>query len=135
MQTIYSFDQQQVQQVHALYQQAWWAKQRSLSQTERCINGSQVCVGIVDEKNQLLGFARVLTDFIFKAIIFDVIVKPDLRGTGLGRVLINSIQQHPELKQVKHFELYCLPEMQGYYEQFGFSSEVGGIKLMRQVND
>ena len=39
--------------------------------------------GLVDDSNdQLVTFTRVLSDGIFKAIIFDVIVSPQYRGTG-----------------------------------------------------
>jgi len=27
-----------------------------------------------------------------------------------------------DMKDIKHFELYCLPEMEGYYKQFCFES-------------
>ena len=79
------------------------------------------------------GFARVLTDFIFKAIIFDVIVSKPYRNKGLGNQLMDQILKHPNLQSVKHFELYCLPEMVQYYEKYNFSGDVGGIKLMRLV--
>ncbi len=135
MKIITIFNQEQIAQIHGLYQQVWWAKDRTLEQTHRCVQGSQVCIGIVDSDNELVGFARVITDFIFKAVIFDVIVNPAKRSAGLGKQLIQAIQQHSDLKHVKHFELYCLPEMEAYYEKFGFSKEVGGINLMRQTND
>ncbi|WP_417714868.1 GNAT family N-acetyltransferase [Pseudoalteromonas obscura] len=62
-----------------------------------------MCVGIVGE---LVGFARVLSDFIYKAVIFDVIVAPDERGKGLGITLMELIKHHPKLNKVLHFELY-----------------------------
>lgn len=133
MNTISSFTESQTVQVHDLYKQVWWANQRTLEQTRRCINGSQLCFGIVDENSNVIAFARVLTDFTFKAIIFDVIVCQNHRAKGLGDKLMNLIQQHPQLKQVQHLELYCLPEMEAYYQQFGFSNNVGGVNLMRAL--
>ncbi|HBC3449562.1 TPA: GNAT family N-acetyltransferase [Vibrio parahaemolyticus] len=134
MRIVDTLNQEQIAQVHRLYMQTWWAKERTLEQTISCINGSQLCVGILDNDDNVVGFARVLTDFIFKAIIFDVIVCEEQRNSGLGAQLMRTIQQHDRLKHIRHFELYCLPEMETYYEQFGFSSEVGGVVLMRQVN-
>ena len=32
------------------------------------------------------------------------------------------------------FELYCLTELEQFYEHNGFSSDVGGIRLMRFKN-
>jgi predicted GNAT family N-acyltransferase len=81
-----------------------------------------------------LGFSRVLTDYIFKALIFDVIVSEDKRGQGLGHQLLSLIKNHGQLKSVKHFELYCVPEMFAFYEKHGFTTNIGEIKLMRLVN-
>ncbi|NAW55820.1 MULTISPECIES: GNAT family N-acetyltransferase [unclassified Vibrio] len=134
MKLIYTFTEEHITDVYNLYQQAWWAKERTLEQTARCLKGSQLCIGIVGGDNNLIGFARVITDFTFKALIFDVIVCSSQRNSGLGAKLISAIQSHEDLNQVQHFELYCLPEMRAYYEKFGFSTEVGGVHLMRQAN-
>ncbi|ELS0754613.1 GNAT family N-acetyltransferase [Vibrio vulnificus] len=134
MKLIYEFSPEQIVQVYGLYDHAWWAKSRTLEETRSCVQGSQLCIGALDNNDQLVGFARVISDFTFKAVIFDVIVHPSQRGIGLGTTLMNAIRTHDKLKQVKHFELYCLPEMESYYEQLGFSADVGGIRLMRQEN-
>ncbi|QJR80436.1 GNAT family N-acetyltransferase [Alteromonas pelagimontana] len=120
-------------QVFSLYKETWWAENRTLDQTANCIKGSQITVGLFDDED-LVGFARAITDFIFKAIIFDVIVSEKHRGKGLGKKLIIAVKEHPKLHSIKHFELYCLPEMESFYEGFGFTSNVGGIHLMRCTN-
>lgn len=38
-----------------------------------------------------MAFARILTDYVYKALILDVIVEPAYRGRGLGRLLMESI--------------------------------------------
>jgi len=43
--------------------------------------------------------------------------------------------RHPELSGVRHFELYCLPELVSFYQRHGFSSDVGGIQLLRLVSE
>lgn len=134
MKVIHTFTDNQIQELHALYQQEWWTKGRSLLETKKCIEGSQICIGIIDDNRSLQGFARIVTDYIFKAFIFDLIVAQSQRGMGLGNTLVSLIRLHQDLKHVKHFELYCLPEMFGFYEKHGFSKEVGEIKLMRLEN-
>ncbi len=131
MKVIYDFTDEQILQLYRMYQNEWWTKGRSFEDTASCVAGAQVCVGILDGNRQLKGFARVVTDFTFKAIIFDLIVSPEYRGAGLGRRLISLITKHENLKEVHHFELYCLPESQGFYEKIGFSDDLGGLKLMR----
>jgi GNAT superfamily N-acetyltransferase len=81
---------------------------------------------------RLVGFARVLTDRVFKALVFDVIVAPDHRADGIGRGLMEQIVGHSDLRKVAHLELYCLPEMAPFYERWGFSTDVSGLQLMRR---
>lgn len=134
MNVIFELNEQHVQELNELYQNEWWTKGRSIEDTESCVNGSQINIGIVDENNSLQAYARVLTDYTFKALIFDIIVADNQRGKGLGNRLISLIKGHEKLRKVKHFELYCLPEMFPFYEKHGFSSDVGEIKLMRLTN-
>lgn len=134
MKIIHTFTDRQIQDLHDLYQEEWWTTGRSITDTRKCIEGSQVCIGLIDDGGCLQGFARVLTDYVFKALIFDVIVTRDQRGSGLGGMLVSLIRNHEQLRRVKHFELYCLPEMFGFYRKHGFSSDLGPIRLMRLAN-
>ena len=134
MGVIYSLDGKHIVQLHNLYQQEWWSKDRTIVEVRKCVAGSQVCIGLVDVNNDLVGFTRVLTDYTFKALIFDVIVRESERGCGLGDKLISLVKMHSQLQGVKHFELYCLPEMFSFYIERGFSTDVGEVLLMRKIN-
>lgn len=134
MKVIYSFSAKHIEQVYLSHKQAWWSSGRSIVDTKKCIEGSQVCIGILDNNENLIAFTRVITDYIFKAIIFDVIVDKAHRNLGLGQQLMQLLKNHERLRSVQHFELYCLPEMIPFYESFGFSTDIDGIKLMRCVN-
>lgn len=120
-----------IPQLHQLYLQQFWSNTRTLSEVESVLTGSSLTLGMVDEANNLIGFVRVLTDGIFKALLFDVIVNEPYRGHKIGSQLVEYVKQHPALSRVKHIELYCLPELQCYYQQFGFVADVGGMELMR----
>lgn len=130
---ISEMSERHIAQLHALYQGEWWTRGRSLEDTRRCVRGSQICIGITSEDDDLIGFVRVLTDFTFKAILFDVIVAPSERGKGLGHELLALARNHERLQSVRHLELYCLPEMSAFYEKHGFSADVGDVRLMRLV--
>ncbi|MDH4128732.1 MAG: GNAT family N-acetyltransferase [Spirochaetota bacterium] len=133
MEVIQTFNDSQIKELHSLFQKEWWTKGRTIEEIESCLKGSQICIGLIDKKGSLKGFARILTDYIFKAIIFDLIVSNEFRGSGFGSMLISLIKNHPKLQKVKHFELYCLPEMISFYKKYGFSTDIGGINLMRYV--
>ncbi len=124
-----------IEQLHALYQDEWWTKGRSLELTRQCVKGSQICFGLVDETGNLVGFTRVITDYTFKALVFDLIVAKHVRGLGLGDRLVGLVRDHEKLRSVRHIELYCLPELVPFYSRFGFTDQVGGIQLMRRITD
>ena len=130
---VQSLTDDQIEQLHQLYQNEWWTQGRSLDDVRRIVDFSDFVFGICEsESKRLVAFARVLTDRVVKVLIFDVIVEPDYRGRGLGAALMEQMLGHPELSGVKHFELYCLPELAPFYEQWGFSGELGRLLLMRR---
>ena len=125
--------EKQIEQLHALYQGEWWSRERTIIDVRNVLKHSDFVFGLWDHPaGRLVAFARVLTDRVFKALIFDVIVAPDHRGKGLGQRLMKRILEFPELRNVQHLELYCLPELVSFYEKLGFSTDVSGVRLMRK---
>lgn len=120
-----------IAQLHALYRNEWWANARTEEEASLVLQGSSLTIGVVDEQDNLIAFTRVLTDYIFKAFIFDVIVSPDWRGKGLGDALVQQIKTNERLTRVKHFELYCKGDMIDFYTRHGFTHELGDLNLMR----
>jgi GNAT superfamily N-acetyltransferase len=129
---VHELGEHHVEQLHALYQGEWWSNGRSLEDTRRCVAGS-LCFAMVDAHDHIIAFARVVTDFVFKAFVFDVIVAPAHRGQSLGDAIIEHLLQHERLRGVRHVELYCLPEMFPYYRRHGFTEAVGAVRLMRRA--
>jgi len=134
---IHTFDDRRTAELLALYQGEWWSRERTLADVQTMLAHCPYVFGFSHpETGQLIAFARVLTDRIFKAFLFDVIVHPAHRDQGLGRAMIRGVLEHPDLREVRHFELYCVPERVEYYRSFGFSDELNRtITLMRRVKD
>ena len=123
----------QARDLHALYQNEWWTRGRTLEDTLAMLRRTDLLFGVMEKASgRLVAFARVLTDTVFKAFVFDVIVSPERRGRGLGTRLLRRIVAHPELRGVRHLELACRPELIAYYERLGFTTELGGTLLMRR---
>jgi predicted GNAT family N-acyltransferase len=116
-----------------LYRHEWWTNQRREEDVARMLQHTDLVVGVCAEPgDQLVGFARVLTDQAFKALIFDVIVAQAHRHAGLGQRLVQYALDHPMLAQVAHIELYCKPELIPFYEQWGFTATPPDVNLMRR---
>jgi GNAT superfamily N-acetyltransferase len=124
----------QVEELVELYQSEWWTKGRRREEVRCMLERGDLMLGFCDPATQkLVAFARVLTDSVYKAVVFDVIVTGSHRGKGVGEALMKAIVEHPELRSVKHIELYCLPELMPFYRRWGFSEELGELRLMRRT--
>ena len=129
---ISGLEKHHIARLHELYQLEWWTRGRTLEDVGAMVAGSEYLYAIADgESGDLVGFARVLSDKVFKALIFDVMVDPAHRRQALGQRLMELVLSDPRLASVKHFELYCLPELEPFYARLGFSADVGGVRLMR----
>ena len=102
-----------------LCHKSYWAKGRSLERVIKSIDNS-ICFGIYDSKNNMLGFARVVTDYVVFAYLMDFFIFEEHQGKGLGEKLASHIFENPEL-QVRLWFL-ATSDAHGLYKKFGFSS-------------
>ncbi|ERT09970.1 acetyltransferase family protein [Lyngbya aestuarii BL J] len=131
---ISQLNQSQVQDLVRLYQSTWWGQGRTTEDVNKMLQHSDLIIGINHPDHQkLIGFARVLTDYVYRAVIWDVIVDSTYQKQGLGQTLIQSLLDHPQLQSIEAFLLVCLPETIPFYEKLGFTSDVGELKLMKRV--
>jgi N-acetylglutamate synthase-like GNAT family acetyltransferase len=98
---------------------AYWADTRPRARTERAIRNSLV-FGVYDGEKQI-GVARVVTDYSIFAYLCDVFIHEDYRLHGLGKWLIRTIMEHPDLKDMRRW-LLVTNDAHGLYKQFGFTS-------------
>ena len=125
---------EQINDLHRMFQEEWWTKGRALEDVRRMLEQTDVIVGFCDaESKRLVAFTRVLTDYVYKALVLDVIVEAESRGKGLARALMDAVVGHPSLDSVRHFELYCRPDLMILYRKWGFSDELGDLRFMRRV--
>ena len=118
-------------QLVELYGTAWWTDQRDAAGVERMLAGTDLVLALIDRgTDRLVGFTRALTDWRYRAFVYDVIVAPDWRDRGLGRVLMDAVLDR--LAGVESIELACQPEMIPFYRRWGFADELGGSLLMRR---
>ncbi len=104
-------------QVHTLLSQTYWAAGIPEETVARSLANS-LCFGLFHGPEQI-GLARVVTDRATYAYLCDVIVADPYRGQGLGRWLIEGVLAHPDLADVRRFQLVTR-DMQPLYVPFGF---------------
>ncbi len=126
----------QIEALQELYQSEWWTKGRQLDDVRRMVQHTDLIIAFCEpDTKKLVAFTRILTDYVYKALVFDVIVAAPYRNTGLGRRLMDAVVNHPDLKTVRHIELYCLPELVPFYQQWGFTTDLGELRFMRKTNE
>ena len=107
-------------QLLGLFHQAPWAKGRSVDDAKEMLRHTDLTLCVWDG-DRLIGFGRVLTDFIYRATIWDVIVDRAYQGQGVGTEIVRRILNHPRLERVEHF--WLCTRRPGFYEKLGFSSK------------
>lgn len=124
----------QIEQLYGFYQAEWWSRGRSLEDVRTMVANSGVIVAFAEpDTDRLIAFCRVVTDFVFRATIYDVIVVPDWRGTGVGRLLMDAVSSHPRLQKVSSIWLSCAPDKVAFYEKWGFTVFNEDVKRMHKV--
>ena len=124
----------QINQLLALYSDEFWCNTRKRADVEKMLENSHIVLGVIDSEANLIGFVRILTDFTYKATIYDLIVHPQWRNNNIGKLLMDEVINHPELRSIEHFDLNCLPEMYRFYKKWSFTTNVGELGFMRRFN-
>jgi GNAT superfamily N-acetyltransferase len=95
---------------------SYWASERSMDVIEKSVFHSE-CFSLYEKDNQI-GFARVVTDYSTFGYIADVIVEPSYRGQGLGKWLVETVVNDPRWKG--KFLLLATDDAHGLYQKHGF---------------
>ncbi|MCU1288975.1 MAG: GCN5-related N-acetyltransferase [Acidobacteria bacterium] len=99
--------------------ESYWARERSYEQTVTAIKNS-LPFGVYKGEN-LIGFARVVTDYATFAYLGDVFILEAHRGKGLSKWLMETIVNHPELQGLRRWVL-ATRDAHGLYEKYEFSA-------------
>ncbi|MEP3209886.1 MAG: GNAT family N-acetyltransferase [Maribacter sp.] len=107
-------------------EKSYWAKERTIQQTKKTVENS-FCFGMYTDAKQQIGFARIVTDFVFFGNIMDVIIDPEYQGKGLGKKLVEFMLQHDAIKSLQTITLKT-KDAHSFYEKYGFQ-RVGNSQL------
>jgi GNAT superfamily N-acetyltransferase len=99
--------------------EAYWHRWRTRAQIESQVDVAWRVVGVYDEgTGAQLGFARAVSDGVNDAYLADVIVAPEARGLGAGKLLVHTMIDDGPGAQFR-WTLFT-GDAHGLYEQFGF---------------
>jgi len=116
-----------IDKVCELLGKSYWANNRKREITIKTIENS-ICIGIY-LKEEMVGFARIVTDYATMYWLCDVIIDENHRKNGLGKKLIEIITKMKELDGI--FGILATRDAQKLYEKYGFK-KVDAEKYMRK---
>jgi len=124
--------EEKLSQLMKLYSAEWWSKNRTESDVRNMLSNTDFIFVATDlQENFLYGFARVLSDQIYLALIFDLIVSEKFRHKGIGSFILNAIKNHPIVSKVEYLELCCKKELIPFYQKQGFNISEGRMNIVK----
>jgi predicted GNAT family N-acyltransferase len=107
-------------ELRALYDEYEWWADREHADVKQALEHTSLAIGLRDE-DELVAAARVFTDFVYYAKVYDVIVAEARRGNGFGERLMRAVTDHPDLDSIDVIELLCRDGLIPFYETCGFA--------------
>ena len=101
-----------------LLNESYWAQSRTIEQVKIALENSR-CYSLI-ENDEMLGFARVVTDYGVFAYLADVFIEKEQRGKGYGKMLMEEILNDPELGMISRWMLGTM-DAHELYRQYGFN--------------
>lgn len=105
-----------------LKKNAYWQKNLTLERLNLLISHSR-CYLVRNTSNQLIGFARVLSDHASFASLWDVVIDEKSRGKGIGCALMTWVFSDESLPKLASWVLFT-ESADKLYEKFGFTSQL-----------
>lgn len=102
-----------------LSENSFWAKGTSYEEVKIAFDHS-FCVGVLFDGCQI-GYARLVTDYVYFGYLRDVYIEKGHRKKGLAKMTLQLLLSLNWVKKLKHIELSSR-DAKGFYEQLGFES-------------
>ena len=115
--------------IHAFLTESYWTPGVPFDVVGRSIERS-LCFGLYAPDGGQAGFARVVTDTVAFGYLADVFVLEEHRGRGLGKWLVATVLDHPDLGAVRRLVL-ATADAHSLYARFGFRPADSGRVMER----
>jgi len=106
--------------------ESYWADQRPHEVIDQSIEASDCWLAF--DGNEMVGFARVITDGATFAWLCDVYVGEEFRGRGVSRALMDAIMGCCEYATVRW--MLGTRDAHGLYEKYGFETSTVSDRWM-----
>ena len=87
------------------------------------------------EDGKLVGFGRLVTDFVMHAMIYDLIVLPGYQHRGVGTMILKVLVERCKEQGIRDIQLFCAKGKRAFYERNGFEirpEDAPGMQLIKE---
>jgi GNAT superfamily N-acetyltransferase len=112
-----------------LSEESYWKKGVAFETVRKSLAHSMCFGGFIGDTQ--IAFGRVITDYADFGYLRDVFVLKEHRGKGYGKLIVQEILSHPELRGVNF--MLGTEDAHSLYEQFGFTAVPDPKRLMRRL--
>jgi GNAT superfamily N-acetyltransferase len=117
--------------IFSMLENSYWANKRPRATILKSLQHSLNFGAYQD--GQMIGFARVVTDYAVFAYLCDVVVLEAFQKQGVGKKLMQAVLEHPDLQGLRRF-LLATRDAHGLYAQFGFEPLSNPERWMHKFN-
>ena len=125
----YSFDRAiSPENLQLLLRQTGWAHGRDLAGIHRMLDATAVMLGAWDD-DRLVGYARAVTDGVYRALVDDGVVDEPMRKSGVGSEIMRLLVARLREMEIEEVFLRCSEDMESFYTRLGFSTSDGILTM------
>ena len=114
-----------------LNKNAFWAKNRSINELRKSLANSDAIISLWNG-NEIVGFGRALSDGIFRAVLWDIVIDKNHQGKGYGKLIVNNLLNSRKLKNTKKIYLMTTNKKL-FYSQIDFKEVKTQSLLIREL--
>jgi GNAT superfamily N-acetyltransferase len=103
---------------------------REPADIQQAFENSFAAVAVYHE-GRLIAYGRTISDGVYQAAIYDVVVHPDWQHRGIGRQIVERLLQKVERCNVI---LYATPGKEEFYAKLGFGKMKTGMAKFLNVD-
>jgi ribosomal protein S18 acetylase RimI-like enzyme len=112
-----------LEEMKEVYQSVGWMK-HSTDVIKQVFDASDIKV-LVKVNNRIVGLGRAISDGIFNAAIYDIVVHKDFQKKGIARQIVNHILE--QLKEVSCVHIIATTGNEEFYRKQGFRKVKTGM--------
>ena len=113
------------------YENAFWAKDRTINDLKECLANSDVIVSIWNG-NEIVGFGRALSDGVYRGVLWDIVIDKNHQGKGFGKLIVKSLLNSKKIKNTKKIYLMTTNKKL-FYSQIDFKEVISQNLLIREI--